>query len=169
MSVPIHFALGGAGLAMDGIELGASLISKLPNLIGGPNFGDMLARSLGDSADSPSTVSEASDAKPQSANLLQLKRESAAMAKVLQTRVASLLAQHGINFGEGMTLELSGTGEIRVSDHPQAAKIESLLENNRELEQLVTSILTSEQLLRAQLSPQDGVPDIDDLEIRLRA
>ncbi len=168
MSIPIHFALGGAGLAMEGVELGASLISKIPDLISGPSFGEMLARSIGDSEVPTNESATGAEKSPQSANLLQLKRESAAMAKVLQSRVARLLEQNGIDFGDGMTLEVSGTGQIRVSDHPQAAKIESLLEGNRELEQLVTSILTSDQLLRAQLDPENGVPAIDDLEINLR-
>ena len=164
--LPVQLA---SGVASGGLEIVRSLAGTIPGVIGlgATPFGDLLSQHIGDR----STAVDAVPVKPaESAEELASRQDSEEATQLLQDRIQQILSRHGIEFGAGMSLQLSSAGRLRVDDHPQAARIESIIRDDPELRQLLTGLLTSIQLREAGAGTENSLelPALDDLTVHLR-
>ncbi|MDA1016898.1 MAG: hypothetical protein O3A00_20875 [Planctomycetota bacterium] len=159
-----------AQVAAGGIQFARSIATAVPELIGrgASTFGDLLSQRIDETPTSDGTTSL--EPREMTDGEVQTRRETDATTRVLQERIESILKRHGIEFGAGMSLQLSEAGRLRVEDHPQAAHIESIIQDDPELKQLVVGLLTSAQLQQAG-SASNNLPEppaLDELTIRLQ-
>lgn len=90
--------------------------------------------------------------------LAGLRERLSRAVQAFRAGLGEFLAQHGIDPGDGLRLQLDSRGGLRVAgEHPDAKRIESLLALRADLVESFRAIESDAQLLRAAgASPTDG-------------